>query len=267
MKTVTIEELLSWAFVHELPKGGGVEGLVNGNSAWGMIMLGTRVSCSAPGSGSAENYFIEQGEPNEDALTVGEAVRDLRHCEIVVPPDWMPLSDWTLDDVSGDLARAAIARVIARVEARTPAHRAEHLIGLVVGTAVLGREPDWQADQPKVRMVERGGKPAWFVIREQNDGFGRTIQVEVDGFSAKAQRPVKGAYRKHEFSVDPSGDIMGRLDRQLWHAALLHLELTLAPRLVAHRLTASDQVASPWSADVCPVVHLRLLERHRKKSA
>jgi hypothetical protein len=37
MKTVTMEELLTWAFVHELPKGGGVDGLDNANSAWRML--------------------------------------------------------------------------------------------------------------------------------------------------------------------------------------------------------------------------------------
>ena len=85
MRTVTIEELLSWAFVHELPKGGGVDGLANANSAWRMLQasswgkitsfaeLMTLVDTGfSDGSG---NYLFEQGAPHDDALALGEAAQ------------------------------------------------------------------------------------------------------------------------------------------------------------------------------------------------
>lgn len=246
MKTVTIEELLSWAFVHELPKGGGVEGLVNSNSAWSSILLGTRVSSSSSGGSFGGNYFIEQGEPSDDALAVGEAVRDLRHLDMVVPAGWYPLEDWATDAQSADLAREAVRRVLDRLAKRPAASQTEHLVSLVVGTAVLGRDPDWQAPMPKVRMVERGGMPAWFVTRDQKDSFGRAMRVELDGRNPKSRRPLPGAYRKFEFSIDPAGDIMGRLDYQLWVAALRSLRAGLSTRLVAHRLLPVDRPFAPW---------------------
>lgn len=247
MKTVTIEELLSWAFVHELTKGGGIEGIANGNSAWRMISeLGTRVSTGAFGGG--ENYFIEQGEPHADAVEVGMAVADLRHCAIVVPVGWNPLPDWTGDEVFARLTAEAIATACARLSARPAAVQAGHLVALVVGTAVLGREPDWQAEPPKVRMVEHAGQPAWFVRREQLDSLGRPITVEVDGRNPRTRKPFAGAYRKFEFSADPAGDILGRLDHQLWVAALMRLHAQLLPRLVAHRLVPPVRPLAPWAS-------------------
>lgn len=256
MKTVTIEELLSWAFVHELPKGGGMEGLANVNSAWALVsgyaeLMAKVDRGSGPrGPGGDPNYFIEQGEPAEDALTVGSLVGAFRRCDIVVPGDWNPLSDWTMEGDVGHLAEAAVATVVERFMGWTVDRRREHLVALVVGTAILGREPDWQAEQPKVRMVERNGKPAWFVTRELRDTFGRVQTVEVDGYNPKSQRPVRGAYRRYEFSDSPIGDIMGRLDYQLWVAALARLHRLVLPELVAHRLMPLDRHASPWKPDV-----------------
>jgi hypothetical protein len=95
-------------------------------------------------------------------------------------------------------------------------------------------------------MVERGGKPAWFVMREMKHEDGKSYSLEVDGYNGRTQRPIKGAYRKYEFSTDPTGDILGRLDYQIWVAALRRLEAEVATDLVAHRLTHSDRSMTPW---------------------
>ncbi len=251
MKNATIEELLSWAFVHELPKGGGVEGLANSNSAWGQICeLGVRVDRGSTGAqfgGGEPNYFIEQGEPHPDALAVGEAVRALGSCSYALPDDWNPLGDW--EDPHG-LVPPAVARVVdGRIAAKDARRRGEDMVGLLVSHAILSKVPDWQADAPKVRMVEVAGKPAWFVSRIFRDATGKDYVRELDGYNPKAQRPMKDAYRKHEFSDDVSGAILSRLDWQLWVAACGRLEATLSDRLSAHRIVRIARWVSPWSRE------------------
>lgn len=251
MKTVTIEELLSWAFVHELPKGGGVDGLDNANSAWrmleasswGKITAFAELGAMIDTGGGGNNYFIEQGEPHDDAVVVGRAVAGLSRCDVSVPAGWNALADWP--DTDG-MAQGAVDEAVKRYMVRTQHRRAANIVSLVVGTAILGREPDFQAEPSKTRMVERSGKPAWFVMRRMTDGNGQTYDLEVHGYNERTQRPVKGAYRKYEFSTDPTGDILGRLDYQIWVAALRRLEAEIVTQLVAHRLVFSDRSMTPW---------------------
>ncbi|MDX8513544.1 hypothetical protein [Mesorhizobium captivum] len=274
MKTVTIEELLTWAFVHELPKGGGVEGLDNANSAWRMLEasswgkitsfaeLGALVD-SGTGNG---NFFIEQGEPHDDAVTVGRAVARLSACDVAIPANWHALADWPETD---GMADAAVKKAVARFMVRTAHRRAAGIVSLIVGTAILGREPDYQAEPSKIRMIERGGKPAWFVMRRMQHEDGQAYDLEVDGYNGRTQRPVKGAYRKYEFSVDPTGDILGRLDYQMWVAALRRLEAEIMADLVAHRLVHSDRSMTPWLDRDMPGISIveRSAGRSTKKTA
>lgn len=256
MKTVTIEELVSWAFVHELPKGGGVEGLDNANSAWRMLQASSwgkvdrfaeLMTLVDQGRGDRDNYFIEQGEPHDDAIAVGEAVAGLGGAEIVIPAGWRPLEDWPRGDEMFDrLKDEAVAATVERFRLRPHRRQASHLVSLVVGTAVLGRRPDFAAEAPKLRMVERGGRPAWFVRRRMTDTLGNVHEIEVDGFNRRTCRPLKGAYRRYMFSDDPAGDILARLDWQLWISALRLVEAGIADKLVSHRLAAWDCGPFPW---------------------
>ncbi|TIS75498.1 MAG: hypothetical protein E5W94_21195 [Mesorhizobium sp.] len=275
MKTVTIEELLTWAFVHELPKGGGVDGLDNANSAWRMLEASSwgKITSFAElgaivdqGRGDTENYWIEQGEPHDDAVAVGRAVAGLSRCDVAVPAGWNALADWP--DTDG-MAEAAVRKAVERYMVRTPQRRAAGIVSLVVGTAILGREPDFGAEPSKVRMIERGGRPAWFVTRRMKHEDGQTYDLEVDGYNGRTQRPVKGAYRKYEFSIDPTGDILGRLDYQIWVAALRRLEAEIATHLVGHRLVFSDRSMTPWLEADRPGVAIveRAADRPAKKTA
>lgn len=251
MKTVTIDELLTWAFVNELTKGGGVDGLANANSAWRMLEasswgkitsfaeLGTLIDRSGDGS----NYWLEQGEPHEDAVTLGRAVAELALCDVVVPAGWNALADWPETD---GLADQAVARAVERFSLRMTARRGTQIVSLVVGTAILGREPDFSAEPSKVRMVERGGKPAWFMQKRVTDRLGQTYDIEVDGYNGRSQRPHRGAYRKYEFSVDPVSDILARLDYQIWVGALRMLEREVAPQMIGHRIVGCDRSMTPW---------------------
>ncbi|MCA0027351.1 MULTISPECIES: hypothetical protein [unclassified Mesorhizobium] len=273
MKTVTIEELLTWAFVHELPKGGGVDGLDNANSAWRMLEAsswGKITSFAELGAlidtgGNGSNYFIEQGEPHEDAVTVGRAVAALQRCDVAIPANWHALADWP--DTEG-MADAAVKRAVDRYMVRTAHRRAAGIVSLVVGTAILGREPDYQAEPSKIRLVERGGRPTWFVMRQMSHDDGRIYSLEVDGYNTRTHKPMKGAYRKYEFSTDPTGDILGRLDYQIWVAALRRLETAIAAELVAHRMVHSDRSMTPWLERDKPGVAIveRATDRSAKKT-
>jgi hypothetical protein len=252
MKTVTIEELLTWAFVHELPKGGGTDGLANANSAWRMLQASSwgKVTAFAElmtmidvDRGGGDNFWIDQGEPHDDALAVGEAVAALAGCDIVIPVGWNALADWPDDD---GLVMPAVAQAVEQFSLRPPMRRAAGIVNLVVGTAILGREPGWDAEPSKVRMVERAGRPAWFVVRTMTDSLGQAFELEVDGFNARTQRPMRGAYRKYEFSISPAGDILARLDYQIWVAALRLLTERLADKLVDHRLVPCERAMTPW---------------------
>lgn len=251
MKTKTVEELLQWAFVHELPKGGGVDGLDNANSAWRMLQASSwgKITAFAELMAMVDvdrgggNFLIEQGEPHPDALAIGQAVSDLAFCDVVIPQGWNALADWPDDD---GLVMPAVQRAVERYELRPVMRRRAGIVSLVVGTAILGREPMWQAEPSKVRIVQRGGRPAWFVIRPMKDEFGRAYEMEVDGFNARSQRPARGAYRKYEFSDDPTGDILSRLDWQIWVAALDLVGRAIAGKMVAHRIAPSDRSMTPW---------------------
>jgi hypothetical protein len=251
VKTKTVEELLQWAFVHELPKGGGVDGLDNANSAWRMLQASSwgKITAFAELMAMVDvdrgggNYLIEQGEPHPDALAIGQAVSDLAFCDVVIPQGWNALADWPDDD---GLVMPAVARAVERYELRPVMRRRAGIVSLVVGTAILGREPMWQAEPSKVRMIQRGGKPAWFVTRRMTDEFGRKYEMEVDGFNVRSQRPARGAYRKFEFSDDPTGDVLSRLDWQIWVASLQSVGAAIADKLVAHRIARLDRSMTPW---------------------
>lgn len=255
MKTVTIDELLIWAFVHELPKGGGADGLDNIHSAWRQLeasswgkVLGFAELMTLVDRDRAEpGMWIEQGAPHEDALEVGKAVADLARFDVSFPEGWNPVADW--QDFDG-LTADATARASERLMLRPARSRSAGIASLVISSAVLGRAPDYSAPEPEsVVFRRRGQEPAWFVQRPSVDAFGREYLVEVDGFNRRSRRPYPGAYRKFVLTPDPTADILGRIDYQIWVAALAKLESALIDRLVSHKLTFSTRSATPWLED------------------
>ncbi len=255
MRTITIDELLTWAFVHELPKGGGADGLENYHSAWRQLeasswgkVLGYAELMTLVDRDRAEpGMWIEQGAPHEDALEVGKAVAELARYDVSFPEGWNPVADW--QDFDG-LTADAVARARERLMLRPARSRSAGIASLVISSAVLGRVPDYSAPEPEcVVFARREGEPAWFVQRPAVDAFGREYLIEVDGFNRRARRPYPGAYRKFVLTPDPTADILGRIDYQIWVAALTKLESALIDRLVSHKLTFSHRSATPWLED------------------
>lgn len=252
MKTVTIEELLVWAFVHELPKGGGTDGLDSIHSAWrqleasswGKVLGYAELMTLVDRDRADPGTWIEQGAPHEDALEVGRAVAQLAKYDVVFPEGWNPVTDWI---EQGDLTRDAVSRAIERFSLRPANKRGTSIMTLVISTAILGRLPDFYAPEPEREVFKRGGQyPSWFIQRQAVDAFGREYTLEIDGFNRRSHRPYRGAYQKFVLTPDPLADILGRIDYQIWVAALLELESTLATSLTAHRLTYSVLSATPW---------------------
>ncbi|MGQ3078558.1 MAG: hypothetical protein ACT6RT_10950 [Allorhizobium sp.] len=208
-----------------------------------MAVLGTLIDRS-PNIFGVIPGFIEEGDPHPDALAVGRGVRRLNEIGFDVPDGWMPFPEF--DDPHGLIA-VEVERVVSEVRLKGDRLGGRHLVALVTGAAILGHGPDWSCEQPSFRLVEVRGKPRWFMTKKVPDSLGRVYEIEVDGFDAKRQRPMRGAYRKYELSRMMRSEILSRLDWQLWQDALEVLGNLLAGQLSAHRIAAFSPDRQPWA--------------------
>lgn len=241
-----IENLLRWAFVHELGKGAGPEGIASGYSAWANIIgLGVKVQTSAAGSRDWHSTMIlEQGDPHRDAVLIGEAVRDLAGVEIGGFADWEAFGD--VPDLAPYL-RDVPGRVARRLRDMPDDSRRQLPVTLVVAAAMTGSPPDWRwPERPRAQMVLRGGKPAWFLRRQFTDAFGRESVVEVEGRNPKTRQPEPGAYRKHRVEPDAFGVALSRMDWQIWVMALGLLVEQLAGALADYEVVPALHSPTPW---------------------
>jgi len=249
MKKSTIEQLLTWAFVHELPKvGAGNGGTLVAGSSWNAIVevaaLGTMIDRTPNHYGAIPGYVYE-GEPAADAVLVGDAVRALAQREgFEIAAGWHPFPEW--QDPHG-LVRAEVERVADEQRCRSDRLNGRHVVNLVISAAMLGRGPSWEAKEPTSRMkLGAKGKPIWFIDRKSKDSLGRTYIYQDNGYDQKRHRPLKGAYRQWTLSRSIRGDILTRLDWQLWQSALEVLHESLRDRLGAHQLYAFAPDRHPW---------------------
>lgn len=248
MKTVTIEGLLTWAFTQELWKvgaGGGVSAVGRSNfslvSEYGelfsLIDRDPNIYGVVPG--------FEEGEPHADAVVAGNAVKALSAMGLhMPPPGWTPFPEF--DDPHGVIADE-VSRVLAHWYGKGSRAAGEHIVGLTVRCAVMGREPEWRADPPRVVPVRKWGNPAWFVMRRRRDGFGRWYEYETDGYDKRNKRPFKGAYRKFRLAEPLQVAVLGRLEWWMWREALSRVHASVANHLTAHRLTAFADLPPPWT--------------------
>jgi hypothetical protein len=248
MKKITIEKLLHWAFREELPKIGAgtvsVPGFSPTDVLAGLIELGTGIDKSPNGFGVISGYVYE-GEPHPDAILVGEAVRAIGDGRgIDIDAGWAPFPEW--DDPHGLIA-AAVERVRQRENGRSGRTSARSVAAMMMGIVMVGREPDWHADEPKTAMILKNGKPAWFVKSACKDSFGRDHLVEEDGYDKRKQRPKAGAYRKYRLTENIEGAILDRMEWQLWQSALVALHQKLSAGLQAHMLLPSEPNYHPWA--------------------
>lgn len=263
MKKMTIENLLIWAFTVELPKIGSTQVATTGpgysanTSAAQFAELGTIVD-RTPNDYGVIPYFTYEGEPHPDAVAVGNAVRTLADRDgYEVGKGWKPFPEWA--DEHGAIA-AEVAKVIGGEIGRGGFLNGRQIVNLVTTAAVMKHGPDWEADAPRVVMVTRSGKPAWFISRTRiAKATGRAEAYEDDGFDVRKQRPKPGAYRKYQLDGSIRGAILGRLEWQLWRSALETLADELAGRLSAHEIAPFRPNRTPWLANQTEVGSLNTL--------
>lgn len=245
MKKISIERLLAWAFAVEMAGWRPVEAenLGYGASAWSVIerigALGARIDGGTP-MGQARRE-----EPHADALAASDAVMALAaRGGFDVAPGWQPFPEWR--DEHG-LVAADVARVVEEQRLRGDIVNGDRVVSLVLSSAVLGRGPDWEAEEPFAQFVSMNGKPRWFLKRKAKDAFGRIYEYETDGRDPVKRRPLRGAYRKYELATPVRSAVLARLDWQLWQDALAVLHESLAPRLQNHALLPFRPNRHPWA--------------------
>lgn len=248
MKKVTIEQLLSWAFTHELGKvGAGGGGSFVSGSAWSavseMAALGTLVDRSPNHYGVIPD-FVVTSYPHEDAVMAGDAVRALAdRGGYEISEQWYPFPEW--DDPHG-LVREEVARTVNDVMSRRDVVNGKHVANLVISRAVLGRSIDWTAEEPTYLPVLKLGNPQWFVKRRITNAMNRVEMIEDDGFDRKRRRPKRGAYQKFYIDGSIRGAIIARMEWQIVQEAFEALHSELSGRLKAHDLLPFTPNLTPW---------------------
>jgi hypothetical protein len=195
-----------------------------------MAALGTVVDTFGIGGAG----LPELANVHPDAIAANDAVMLLAAEKLTLPAGWNPFPD--MDDPYGLIA-ACVAEVTERRALRYAGDLNNNLIALVISYAVMGKEPDWTAEQPKFRMIERAGKPAWFMMAEHKDALGRAYAYETDGYNAKSGRPKQGAYRKYEMDSAFQGSVQARIDWYLWSKAVEIVAKRLSTGLRDHQIT------------------------------
>ncbi|MEI2299325.1 hypothetical protein [Ensifer sp. MJa1] len=266
MKKISVEDLLSWAFTQELGKVGVMADVGQGFSAAWMGMaevasLGTIVDRSPNAFGVIPN-FVYEGDPHPDAIIAGRAVHRLADHGFDIANGWNPMADWA--DEHGLIAEE-VARLAEEQRGRSDRLSGQHVVSLVVSAAVLKRGPDWRADAPKAVMLMNKGKPAWFVKRTAKDSLGNAYEYEDNGFDQRRQRPKKGAYRKWRLDRSIRGDVLSRLDWQLWQSALeqIHAWLSFKNRLSTYELLPFFPRRQPWTISKNAPFSAQVIEEQR----
>ena len=242
MRKTSIENVLSWAFIEELPKVSrdGSQTSAPASSAWSTMQeLGTLIDASPNAYGVIPSF--EQGEVHPDALVIADAVMLLAAAKFDVTAQGKVFADW--DDPHGLIA-AELATLAAEWAGKVSI-QGDHVRHLVRTSAILRRGPDWREDQPEFRMVAKNGMDAWFFLQEVNVR-GRKVMQEVDGFDRVKRRPKKGAYRKYELEMPIRGALQMRLDWQLWQMALSHLADQIKGDLQSWSLLTFIPDMAPW---------------------
>lgn len=243
---IGIENLLHWAFTEQLcEKREGASATI-GSSNFTMIMEIVRLGAVIDRSRNimeASSAFVAL-EPHEDALAVIAAVQKLAKHDFDIGEGWNPFPEW--QDEHGLIA-AAVREEVEALRVRGENLNGRHVAGLVFSCAVLGRGPDWRAEEPKAVCTKRGGKEAWFIRKTGKDAFGRSYWFEANGYDTKRKRPIRGAYRKMELAQPIRGAIIARLEWQLWQDALCDLHKTLANQLASHDLLPFFPRRQPWA--------------------
>lgn len=258
---MSIEALLRWAYVFELPKadapsrGGVCEpwDKVSKVGEYGDVIDVNRYGVTPT--------LFDEGEPHPDAIVLHESVSTVSAAFCLDrPDDWSPSEDW------GDVARmldAPMAEVWRRLTMRDDLGRdvpKEPISDLVRRVAILG--PQWQLDMDRPREVietAANGQPKWFrLISRANAWTDEGVatswhDVEVDGYNPIAKRPYPDAYRRLRLEPDPIDILLARCEYQIWVAALGAISSIVDGRMSDHEIMPAPRSSTPWIDGAYPI--------------
>ncbi len=259
MGSIDVEAALRWAFRDELAKA-GTRRAGGITSSWGLIAsyAETLIRAQPNRFGLTPNLAVD-GEPDPDAVAIGEAVMALDRTPVVVPEGWDPAGDLDLGDLEAGLMRAATARALAAMAVRDAGGEwvfREKPSRIVTRYALMrvGSSPDWAIDRPVARPIvhESNGKPRWFRKIEVWEGdergnpeFGCWRTIVQDGWDLKRRQPYPDAYLEFILDPDPSVGIEGRIEYEVWRDCLDVLVSALAGKTTC-RIGPSRRPARPW---------------------
>lgn len=255
-KTIDIEALLKWTYLQELPKRPKLNGPSEVDSAWRKV--GEWIEELSLAGCDENSYgvvcdFAASSWPHDDAYIVHEAVGWLDSLELGLPDDWSPIDD--LGDL-GALGKGCVARAID-ILTIADSSGVRRLKGsprrLVFKHAILGGCPDWEADAPEKKFMQKHGMTRWFrkIWVNQEAAFGDVrVEREIDGFDRKLRIPYADAYPKEYLDPDPIDSVIGRAEYEIWHSALAFLVDELQGALGDFAPVMTKRPERPWESGV-----------------
>ncbi|MBS0528676.1 MAG: hypothetical protein JSS22_04715, partial [Proteobacteria bacterium] len=227
------EKLLQWVIREELPKGRRVDA-----NPWDAVTqygaLGTRIDVSSHGG-----FSFVPGEPDDDALAVAAAIKQLDRSATILDPDDAIVLFGDIAPIAGDAVRLVMEATY-------------DLRALVISFAVRGARPDWEFDHPQ--PFQRFAPSSSGRARALVYGIDRAGDlIEVRRNSGRALKR-DGEYPPH---VSPRSPIdwlnpspieiaESRAEYFLWHGALVTLAADLAGKLTSHDCLPPSVPALPW---------------------
>ena len=232
-----IEDLLSWAYLEELPKG---RSLSDTEAVW--QRLEQYGSIGGVDIDHSSLLRMPDGEPHPDAVVIGKAVTALGKVSIAEHIDIIAGELHALVDINDFRPRPKI-KVPGKTSAAGyyDADGAPPLIGkrrdvlalstinitaMVVHHAVLGTAPEWS-----------GGQPQPFPIASRRGAM-------IVGECRAKNYYTTGTYCPVEWRPSPLQIILSRADYHLWHRALCGLAETL--NLSEHEALPPEASPAPW---------------------
>jgi hypothetical protein len=245
MIKVELRPFLKWVFGEELADAEqfGDRESCNFGSAWGGVEQISLLGCFVDGSSTPSDQLARRSV-HPDAIAASEVVMLLAAERFELPEGWNPFPD--MDDPHGLIA-GVLDEVLCRRAMRDEASLNANLIAAVISFAVMGKDPEWRAEQPKFRMVEKSGKPGWFLKASHTDALGRVYEYETDGYNQKAGRPKPRAYRKFELSDPFQGFVQARIDWYLWSKAMIRVAERLQDGLSSHQIRPFEIDCEIWN--------------------
>lgn len=255
-RLLDIEEVLTWAFRHELPKRrdgdrGPRLGYAPVCPMFKHADLGTRV----------ENFSREPGmpaalgDPHPDALAVEAAVTDLARFAEHRFSGSLGLLTYLPQDLD---EHAAIAAAM------------EQVVGTVQVHARLGSRPTFASSPIPAALVGSNGKPIIYILRTEMragaDGIMRPKLIEERTNAVAKDRYPKGAYCPLHWD-DVGAILRERAAYAAWWAAIDLLAHELAGKLDTIAVLAPAAAQRPWAGDVDQAKPKRIIASLRRPTA